>query len=209
MSMLSIKQSITSFFIMPRGSSYIVRVRHYHRRPPGSFRRRHVGARYPGGHILNRSDLASYISLLSQNGFLPSPGPGPGVHLQSVLVEIPGLSNKTVSSSNSGLFPFPIPPVPEGTLASRLDKVVVSPFNAAWTGSSDGYFGIVVHLTSPGDCCGMRLKRTTASVPSCTRNLYVWLDDNHVCCGYVCASLSDVLLFVMLFRRVIFLMFNI
>jgi hypothetical protein len=114
------------------------------------------------------------------------------VHLESVAVAIPGLSNKTVNSSSRGLFSFTIPPAHEGVLASHLDKVVVGSFNAAWSGSSDGYFVRIFNLTTTNDCCGMQLKRTSTGVSSCTGNLYVWQDGNHVCCGHVCAALSDV-----------------
>jgi hypothetical protein len=47
---------------MAGSRGYTVRVHHHRRRPPGSFRRRHVSAaQYDGDHIVNHSDLVSYL----------------------------------------------------------------------------------------------------------------------------------------------------
>jgi hypothetical protein len=189
MSTLLIKQLITSFFIMPRGSrAYTVRVRHHRRRPPGSFRRRHVAARYPGGHILNRDDLASYVPLLRQNGLIPGPGPGPepvpGVDLETVVVSIPEISNKTFTSST---YNFVISPVPEGVLAWGLSMLRLGGMTVAWQNHSSSQ-GSVTFLSGTTSCCSVQFARSSSTGEgSLSGNLYVWQDGPNVCCGFVSA----------------------
>jgi hypothetical protein len=76
------------------------------------------GARYPGGHILSRSDLDSSVPLLRQNGFLPPPV----VHLNTVFIPVPELSNKTITKTGVLTYDFVIPPAPPPTQIYRVSS---------------------------------------------------------------------------------------
>jgi hypothetical protein len=137
----SIKQLITSLFHMPGSRGYTVRVRNHRCRPPGS-RRRYVGSRYPGGNILRRSDLASYVPLLRQNGLLPGAVPVPRTHLEHLDIAIPEFGHQTFPGTAVLILPFVFPPA--RVEAGVFEMIVFESFIICWSNRRDGYmyFGV-------------------------------------------------------------------
>jgi hypothetical protein len=109
----------------------------------------------------------------------------PGVHLETVFVPVPELSNKTFTAST---YNFAIPPVPEGAFAWRLSMLRLAGLTVTWQLASVavGPFGFLSGTTS---CCSMKFGRASqGSVDSLSGNLYVWQDGPNVCCGFVNAA---------------------
>jgi hypothetical protein len=187
MSILFNKPLITSFFIMPRGCPYTVRVRRHRRRPPGSYRRRYGSARYPGGHVLSRADLVPYLTLLDQNGLLPQsipPPVPPTCVLTTAKVAIPALSSKTFTRSGTTSLAFDLPPAPEGVIESIFHLLCFETLTYYYPQATQGYVNAGFIDSSDDALTAMILSPLDSSSSSThSGRLFVWFYDDQLYCG--------------------------
>jgi hypothetical protein len=180
MSTLLIKQLVTSFFIMPRSRAYTGRVRQHRRRPPGSFRRRHVGPADGGAHILDQSDLARYIPLLARNGMSPSTN----FHFEQRGIVIPELTSHEFGTGTLSC-DFDIPPAPDDCVLSQLTFVVFETLQISWPDQANGHMEFGVIKAANNNLSRTLFRMATAWAGSVTGSYFVWSYDGKICARFV------------------------